>query len=282
MTLPRLVSALMTFLFALTLSTVFPGASWAQSPSASPTPQKEQDTGPAEGQDDQHPGFDSAQAIDKLVEQLKKTWPNNRNLRVVFHGHSVPAGYFRTPEVRRWDSYPMLFYQRLCQEYSTATIDLSVTAIGGENSEQGAQRFQEDVLSLKPDLVFIDYSLNDRRIGLEKAELAWRKMIQACHVQGVPVVLLTPTPDSREDITDPSTPLADFSAQVQRLGDDYQVPVIDAYGRFRKEVADGKDLQTFLSQSNHPNRDGHQLVSDLIWEWWLDQDPPSSAPAPTP
>lgn len=159
--------------------------------------------------------------VKNVTTELRKQYPQNRLVRIVFHGHSVPAGYFRTPIVRRFDSYPMLFHRALCEAYPTATIDVCVTAIGGETSASGARRFQADVLSLKPDLVFIDYNLNDRRIGLKRAEESWRSMILACRKSGIPVVLLTATPDSREDILDADAPLMKHSVQVRRLGTEF-------------------------------------------------------------
>lgn len=211
--------------------------------------------------------FDNAAALERLIRDMQIDWPKNRIHRIVFHGHSVPAGYFRTPEVRRFDSYPMLFFRELCDDFSHATLDLSVTAIGGENSEQGAARFQQDVLSLKPSLVFVDYSLNDRRIGLERAARSWKSMILACHQAQVPIVLLTPTPDSREDITDDQSRLSAFRNQVIQLGRQYQVPVVDPYQEFQKQVRAGTPVDHFLSQSNHPNRRGHQVVADLLTAW---------------
>ncbi|MEL7483055.1 MAG: SGNH/GDSL hydrolase family protein, partial [Planctomycetota bacterium] len=43
---------------------------------------------------------DPATYLQDIVELLEAEWPNNRTVRVVFHGHSVPAGYFQTPEIR--------------------------------------------------------------------------------------------------------------------------------------------------------------------------------------
>jgi len=199
-----------------------------------------------------------------LKRALQKTWPNNRQVRLVFHGHSVPAGYFRTPQVRRFDSYPMLVHQRLCECYPTAVIDVCTTAIGGEQSAQGAERFADDVLSLKPDVVFIDYGLNDRSIGLAAAEKAWRQMIEQALGRRVQVVLLTPTPDTREDIRSDEAVLARHAASIRKLGREYGVPVADSYAAFQKLARQSHDLTPWMSQSNHPNRKGHQVVADEI------------------
>jgi lysophospholipase L1-like esterase len=206
------------------------------------------------------------QNFDKLKAAMKLTWPKNRLVRFVFHGHSVPAGYFRTPTVRRFDSYPILFHQALCKQYSTAVIDVCTTAIGGENSSRGSARFADDVLTMKPDVVFIDYCLNDRGIGVEAAEVHWRTMIEQALKADVKVVLLTPTPDAREDVTDPNTRLAKHADSIRKLGQEFGLPVVDSYAAFTKLVADGADVNSFLSQGNHPNRKGHQVVADLISE----------------
>ncbi len=202
----------------------------------------------------------------ELKTELKKTWPHNRTVRVVFHGHSVPAGYARTPTVRTFDAYPSLFHHRISKRFPTAVIDVCVTAIGGENSIQGAKRFASDVLSLRPDLVFIDYSLNDRGVGLAEADSAWRSMIRDAAKAHVQVVLLTPTPDANEDILDESAPLAIHAAQVRQLGIEFGVPVVDSFAAFAKLVEDGKDVNDFLAQANHPNRAGHQVIASEILE----------------
>ena len=216
-------------------------------------------------------GTDAVQ-FPSLMQQLQLKWPKNRTIRIVFHGHSVPAGYFKTPEIRRFDSYPLLFQQQLCQQFPTAAIDVSVTAIGGENSKQGASRFADDVLSIKPDLIFIDYSLNDRSLPLEEVRLYWEVMIVEATQNGIPIVLLTPTPDSREDITNDDSPLQKHADQVKHLGLSYKVPVVDSYGEFQRRVREGADVNSFLSQTNHPNRMGHDIVTQLIMKLFPKQD----------
>ena len=109
---------------------------------------------------------------------MKTEWPKNRTVNLVFHGHSVPAGYFKTPTVNTLGAYPFQVLQALKKTYPLAVINLINTSIGGENSISGAKRFDEEVLMHRPDLLFIDYVLNDRGPGLEKAKAAWEEMIQ--------------------------------------------------------------------------------------------------------
>src|SRR5680860_297607 len=116
--------------------------------------------------------------LDSIKHELQKKWPHNRTINLVFHGHSVPTGYRKTPVVNRFDSYPFLTLKKIKEEYPFAVVNVITTSIGGEQAEQGAKRMKEEVLPQRPDVLFIDYALNDRSIGLERAKSAWEKMIK--------------------------------------------------------------------------------------------------------
>ncbi len=205
-----------------------------------------------------------------LQKEMKIEWPKNRRITIVAHGHSVPAGYFRTPQVRQYDAYPSLFHQLLCERFPTSVSNVIVTAIGGENSQQGAARFERDVLVLQPDLVMIDYALNDRRLPPEVAAESWRKMIQACQQKQILVILLTPTPDLSVDIQDPQSELASRAEIVRGLAAEFNVALVDAYAEFQQRNKIGAALEDFMSQGNHPNRRGHEIVSNLLIQLFQD------------
>lgn len=209
----------------------------------------------------------SKQGTDYLAElkkELKLKWPNNRTVNIVFHGHSVPSGYFTGGRVHTLAAYPHLFLKFLKEKYPTAVINSITTSIGGEQSEQGAKRFKSDVLPLKPDLIFIDYALNDRSIGLERTEAAWRSMIEEALAANKKLVLLTPTPDLTEDILDEKARLVGHVNLIKKLGKEYKLPVVDVYSRFKALKSSGVDISTYMSQSNHPNEQGHEVVLSEI------------------
>ncbi|WP_442482957.1 SGNH/GDSL hydrolase family protein [Aeoliella sp. SH292] len=200
--------------------------------------------------------------------EFVKKWPENRTVYLVCHGHSVPAGYFETPEVRPFDSYPHLLNVALQERHPTAMIEVVRTAIGGENSEQGVKRFAADVLAKKPDVITIDYALNDRRIGLQRARVAWESMIRQAKEQGVKVILVTPSPDQRSDFNDPKDPLALHAAQVRELAAIHEVGLADSFAAFQQAVAAGTPLADLMSHVNHPNRKGHELIAGEIAPWF--------------
>lgn len=206
---------------------------------------------------------DSAYLAD-IISELQKKWPANRTINLVFHGHSVPSGYQKTPVVTTFDSYPLLVLKQVTDKYPFAVVNSVKTAIGGENAEQGALRFDNDVLTKKPDVIFIDYALNDRGIGLVRAKTAWESMITRALSKNIKLVLLTPTPDLKEDIKAPDAPLTQHTQQILELGKKYDVPVIDSYTTFKKMALQGIDLKNYMAQNNHINPRGHQIVAELI------------------
>lgn len=227
----------------------------------------------------------SAPAADYLapvLAELQKEYPRNRTVNLVFHGHSVPAGYFRTPVVDTFNAYPALLHRAVKERFPSAVINVIVTAIGGENAVKGAARFDRDVLSHRPDILFLDYALNDRRLGLAPARAAWVSMIEKAQAAGAKVILLTPTPDTRAKLDDPADLLNQHAEQIRQLARDYGTGLVDSLARFKAEIARGARLEELLSQLNHPNARGHALVAAGLIEWFPAPKPVLPAPAPAP
>ena len=203
-----------------------------------------------------------------VAAALRKQWPENRTVNIVCHGHSVPAGYFVTPVVDPFSAYPHLLHRGLKERFPWAVINVIVTAIGGENSEAGAARFEKDVLSLRPDLVLIDYGLNDRPIGTDRAKIALVSMIRKAHKRGVKAILLTPTADTDAKLDDPSDPLNRQAELIRALAAEHHVGLADSLAAFKRYVKEGGQLPDLMSQVNHPNRRGHELGAGQLLSWF--------------
>lgn len=211
---------------------------------------------------------DPASYLKDLKAEMKKEWPKNRTINLVFHGHSVPAGYFKTPVVNTLEAYPYQILRALKAEYPYAVINIINTSIGGENSESGAKRFENEVLNHKPEVLFIDYALNDQGIGLERARIAWEKMISTALNKGIKVILLSPSPDQRVNILESNNVLEQHTNQIKNLADKYQTGWVDSYKLFRQKVRSGENIADYMSQVNHPNGKGHGLIAEGIVEYF--------------
>lgn len=211
---------------------------------------------------------DETDYLSVIKEELIKEWPKNKTINLVFHGHSVPSGYFKTPVVNTFDSYPFLVLKELKLAYPNAVVNVIITAKGGENSENGEKRFEEDVLTHKPDVLFIDYVLNDRGIGIQRSTAAMKKMIKAALEKKIKIILLTPTPHQNYDLLDTTNAYEPFAKGIIDLAKEYKLGLVDSYKAFREKIKEGHAVSEYMSQVNHPNKEGHQLVADEIMKWF--------------
>ncbi len=214
------------------------------------------------------PGAAPATYLAEIKAELKKQWPEHRTITVVCHGHSVPAGLFEWPELNSPKAYPHQLFLELKKCYPTVQINVIVTAVGGEDSVSGAERFERDVLSLRPDVITIDYALNDRDLPVEASQSAWEKMIARAQERSIKVLLLTPTPDQRTPLNDPDDPLNQLAQQVQELAAEHSVGLVDSFAAFNQRVKAGVELADLMSSPNHPSAVGHALVVTELMKWF--------------
>lgn len=208
--------------------------------------------------------------LSPVLDALALRWPDNRTINIVCHGHSVPSGYFATPFVNTFAAYPHLLHQRIKERFPYAVTNVIVTAIGGEHSVKGAERFEADALTHRPDVLIIDYSLNDRGIGLEAALEAWEKMICLALEKNIKVILCTPTWDNSYYTKDDRwEQLQRHAEQVRALAEKYEVGLADSFRAFERHISDENDLPKYLSHTNHPTQAGHELVAEEIAKYFI-------------
>lgn len=212
---------------------------------------------------------DPAIYLNDIKAELNKKWPENKTIKLAFHGHSVPAGYYKTPVVKPFGAYPLMLLKELKEIYPYAVISVINTSIGGENAVSGEGRFDRDVLVHKPDVLFIDYSLNDRGAGLEKSKEAWESMIRKAMDEDIKVILFTPSPDtSTGDLLEPGCELDQHANQVKGLAVKYGLGLVDSYSIFKSKVMAGDSLWAYMASVVHPNETGHQLIVDEIMKYF--------------
>ena len=202
-----------------------------------------------------------------VKDEMRKIWPESRTINLVFHGHSVPAGYWTNHEVHTLESYSHLVLKELKAKYPYAVINVIVTAIGGENSVKGETRMDK-VLAHQPDVLFIDYALNDRSAGLPKAKAAWEKMIAAARERNIKVILLTASPDQRVDILQKGNDLQVHSEQIRQMAISNEVGLVDSFSLFQDIARREGSIISYMSHVNHPNKRGHDVIASEIMKWF--------------
>ena len=94
-------------------------------------------------------------------------------------------------------------------------------------------------------------------------------MIQQAQGRNIKVILLTPTGDHRANLNDPDDPLNQHAAQIRDLAKEYEIGLVDSLQLFKDYINAGHPLDDLMSQVNHPNRKGHDIVTRALLDWFL-------------
>jgi len=158
------------------------------------------------------------------------------------------------------DAYPSRTLALISEKYPFAQFNVIVTARGGENSVQGSARFDE-VLKHQPDVLIIDYVLNDRDLTLAQSETAISGMVASARKSGACVVLATASPDISAN-ADNARRLRQHSQQIRVLAAKTGSLLLDEEALF--SAIPSEELNDYMAQPNHPNERGHALIANHL------------------
>ena len=212
-----------------------------------------------------------------------------QEVRIAYFGGSITAAG------EGWRSKTLKWFR---ETYPQARISEINAAIGGTGSDLGVYRFQQDVLAHKPDLIFVEFSVND---GGAAPENIWRGMegiirqawkanpnIDICYVYTFAV-------GQENDLNKGLCARAASSDEI--LANYYGIPSINMAMRIAelarenkllftpKKDAEGKNLPVpadtilFSTDGVHPLEAGHEVYTQVITES-LKQMEPASQPGP--
>lgn len=192
----------------------------------------------------------------------------------------------------------------LASELSFEGGDVKVvnSGIGGNTTSNAKARFEKDVLAHKPDVVIIQFGINDSavdvwkkppatgpRVPLDTYRANLTEMVHTLKKNGARVVLMTSNPISWTDplkklyatapyvLSDPdgmNVLLRDYAETVRKLAQEEGVDLVDIYTAFKNADAAPKRKPGWLcSDGMHPDDDGHRLVANLLIEHLSKADP---------
>lgn len=200
---------------------------------------------------------------------LKKSVLNKGNLYRLIHvmqnaarGKSVTIGFLggsitqgclsSTPET----CYAYLVYKWWCERFPASHIIYLNAGIGGTSSQFGVARADSDLLAKEPDLIIVEFSVNDdnNEHFLETYEGLIRKLYRS---KSCPAVLIVNSVryDNGENA----------QAQHLRIGRRYDIPCVSMKPCLYEKILDGTFTSRDITEDDlHPNDLGHRLMSEVI------------------
>ncbi|MGN1422476.1 MAG: SGNH/GDSL hydrolase family protein [Oscillospiraceae bacterium] len=153
--------------------------------------------------------------------------------------------------------YARLTTNWLEEQFPEAKINYVRAGIGATGSYIGVHRADRDVLSHDPDLVFIDFSVNDTTertlTNKEAYESLLRKLWNYTSAPAVVTIAMT-----QQD----GTSFQEYHGEIVKK---YDIPMISYRNAILDVIDKGYIQWTDISDDNiHPNIPGHQVLTDLI------------------
>lgn len=187
------------------------------------------------------------------LKNLMKRAANGESLVIGFLGGSITQGSLSsTPKT----CYAYLVYEWWKKSFPNAEFSFVNGGIGGTTSHYGGARAWKDVLCYRPDIVTVDFSVNDdaNEFFEETYEGTLRRLLAAPSAPAV-VVLNNVFYDTGKNAQD----------YHNRSADHYGIPHVSIKDTIFPDVESGKIVRADITPDNlHPNDKGHRLVADEI------------------
>ena len=187
----------------------------------------------------------------RLIKAMDKA-RRGEDLCIAFIGGSITEGYSSTSHDK---CYAKLIHDWWVRKFKGSNISYVNAGIGGTGSDYGAARVEGDVLKYKPDVVFVDFTVNDadNEFYAETYEGLLRRIIKSSSHPAV-VLLFFVQYDSG------------ISAQPHHLeiGRHYDLPCISCVSSIYAKLKDGLiKAGDFTQDMLHPNDRGHAMIAAM-------------------
>ena len=195
----------------------------------------------------------------KYVERTRQEIESGADATIVCFGDSITAGY----AVRR--GFPSFLLESLRQRFPDSKIEMINSGISGDTSQDGLSRLDWAVLSYEPDLVTINFGINDCVLGLSLEEFEMNLVEMVRRIRAGPdseILLLSSQPlesppyDQR---------VLDYYQTVERVAKEMNVGFVDVYGAWMKRVRVGMPLDSLILPGlDHPNEAGYKIIAEEL------------------
>lgn len=188
----------------------------------------------------------------RLANVIKKLQAGEE-VTVAYLGGSITQGSSAGDD----KCYARLTTNWLEEQFPDATINYVRAGIGATGSYIGVHRADRDVLAYDPDLVFIDFSVNDTTertaTNKESYESLLRKLWKSESAPAIVTIAMT-----QQD----GTSFQEYHGEIVKK---YDIPMISYKNAILDVIDKGYIQWTDISDDNiHPNIPGHQVLTDLI------------------
>lgn len=189
----------------------------------------------------------------RLVKALRKAKAGQK-ITVGFIGGSITAGCNAVPKEE--NSYARLTYKWFINTFGEETVKYINAGIGATDSYLGVHRVEKDLLKYDPDIVIVEFAVNDdRKINVESYDSLVRKIYRWDSAPAVILLFLT----QRNG--------ADNQKVQEKIGAYYDFPMISYRNAIIEDLSDGSLRWSQIASNHddtHPENTGHFIIASLL------------------
>lgn len=202
--------------------------------------------------------------FDMLERSVISTGNNERMKKVIEkarNGEDVTLAYIGGSITQGYNAGTTEIFAKLSSDYfreiyaTTGKVNYVNAGLSGTPSLLGLIRSDRDIFEAKPDVVFIEFAVNDGQDNMNKSafESLLRKALMQEQEPAV-VLLFSVTEDG---YTCQST--------MQLIGMNYELPMISVPNAIQPEFEAGRmTWKDWADDGSHPNKNGQKLYSEFI------------------
>lgn len=161
-------------------------------------------------------------------------------------------------EIKKRACYADIFFAWWKETFPNTEVTVINAGIGGTDSYLGVHRVQADVLDYHPDLVLVEYSVNDGDNTSYKNSYdnLVRRILKS---EDEPAVLL---------LFMAQTNLNTAQNTHQLIGFNYELPMVSHYNLIKEFFETGRYTEAQMSGDvSHPSVFGHAIVGEMLWKY---------------
>ncbi len=170
---------------------------------------------------------------------------------IVYLGGSITEGYL----VNSKQNYPAKVTASLRDMFQNESIKTVNSGLSGTSSTIGMLRFEQDVAAYEPDMVVIEFAVNDAQDSIDK--MMYESLVKECLMldsKPAVVILLTVTKEGYS-----------CEEQMTRIAEDYELPVINVKSALFPQIDAGTlTFADYALDEAHPSGDGHTMISNYF------------------
>ncbi|MDR1669492.1 MAG: SGNH/GDSL hydrolase family protein [Oscillospiraceae bacterium] len=188
----------------------------------------------------------------RLAEKLKKAQAGG-DFTVAYIGGSITQGSSAGPET----CYSALVTDWFETTFPNAAVQYVNAGIGATGSYIGVHRADGDVLAKNPDIVFVEFSVNDTTENTERNINSYDSLLRK--------LWLSPSAPALVAVATTQESGNSFQAQHAEIAAAYDLPFVSYRNAILYVIDKGYIVWDDISDDDiHPNVTGHKVLSELI------------------